>query len=352
MPKKKNLSYFRQNVLSPSQVRTEKVTVLRKEYQVLAKEYLRFADADYVYCHKCDRYHGADDYSPDSRFASGLFPICRECLRKMTVNINTSTGDMVPDIKGMQEVCNMLNVPYIEGLATSVIKECTNDAGTLDRIPLNEYLHTIKTDPHYKKMEYKDSLFAAYQDFATEDENLDTIKMFGDGFTPDDYDFLSEQYSEWREQFPAVDNDKSLKELIKRVCFKQLDILKAQRAGKDTTNLDRSFQDLLGSASLKPTQNKDNIWGESQTFGTLIDLWEQEKPIPEPQEEFKDPDKIGLLIDVFFKGHTARMLNLKNSLSNIYTRYMEKYTVHKPQRHEEEDSEKIFEEIFGSLDDE
>ena len=49
------------------------------------------------------------------------------------------------------------------------------------------------------------------------------------------------------------------------------------------------------------------------TFGQLIDKWEQEKPIPEPDEEFKDVDKIGLYIDVFFKGHLSKMMGLKNA---------------------------------------
>ena len=138
-----------------------------------------------------------------------------------------------------------------------------------------------------------------------------------------------------------------MEELIKRLCFKQLDILKAQRDGKETKDLDRTFQELLGSANLKPNQKTSNDLTNSQTFGQLIAKWEESKPIPEPEEEFKDIDKIGLYIDVFFKGHLAKMLNLKNPLSQIYDKFMSKYTAHKPEYADEESSEQLFESVFG-----
>ena len=89
------------------------------------------------------------------------------------------------------------------------------------------------------------------------------------------------------------------------------------------------------------------------TFGQLIDKWEQEKPIPEPEEEFKDVDKIGLYIDVFFKGHLSKMMGLKNAFSALYERYIAKYTVKKPEYDEDVDSEVLFDKIFGkSIDEE
>ena len=129
---------------------------------------------------------------------------------------------------------------------------------------------------------------------------------------------------------------------------KQLDLLKAQQQGRDTKELDKTFQDLLGSANLKPNQNRKDTLSDAQTFGQLIAKWEDEKPIPECEEEFKDIDKIGLYLDVFFKGHLAKMLNLKNPLSHIYEKFMKKYTVEKPDYDTEENSEALFDVIFGT----
>lgn len=80
--------------------------------------------------------------------------------------------------------------------------------------------------------------------------------------------------------------------------------------------------------------------------------WEQSYPVPEPDEDFKDVDKIGLYIDVFFKGHLSKMMGLKNAFSSLYDRFMSKYTVKKPQYDEDFDSETLFDQIFGSKMDE
>ena len=141
--------------------------------------------------------------------------------------------------------------------------------------------------------------------------------------------------------------------LFKRICFKQLEIDKAQKAGRETKELDKTLQELMGSLSVKPSQKNSNSLTETMTFGQLIDKWEQEKPIPEPDEEFKDVDKIGLYIDVFFKGHLSKMMGLKNAFSALYERFIAKYTFKKPEYDEDVDSEVLFDKIFGkSIDDE
>ena len=104
----------------------------------------------------------------------------------------------------------------------------------------------------------------------------------------------------------------------------------------------------MGSMALKPNQNNSNALTEAKTFGQLIQKWENEKPIPEPDEEFRDVNKIGMYLDVFFKGHLARMMGLKNAFSHTYEKFIKKYTVDKPQYDEDTDSETLFDQIFGA----
>ena len=87
---------------------------------------------------------------------------------------------------------------------------------------------------------------------------------------------------------------------------------------------------------------------DQKTFGELIKAWEIEQPIPEPEGAWADIDRIGLLIDVFYKGHLAKMLNLKNAFSSIYERFIGKFTVTRPEYEEGDDTESIFDEIFGN----
>ena len=135
--------------------------------------------------------------------------------------------------------------------------------------------------------------------------------------------------------------------MFKRICFKQLEILKATRLGEDTKNLDDTFQKLLDTAKLQPKQNSGDTMSDAQTFGTLIDKWENTRPIPEAEDEFKDVDKIGLLIHTFYTGHMAKVLNLPSSLSALYDKFIKKYTVEKQEYSGDSDNEALFDSIFG-----
>ena len=42
------------------------------------------------------------------------------------------------------------------------------------------------------------------------------------------------------------------------------------------------------------------------------------------------------------------MMGLKNGLSNLYTKFMKQYTVEKPEYSDEENSEILFDAIFGN----
>ena len=98
---------------------------------------------------------------------------------------------------------------------------------------------------------------------------------------------------------------------------------------------------------MQPKQNAGDTTADNQTFGTLIDKWENERPLPEIDEELKDVDNIALYIDVFFRGHLAKMMGLKNGLSNLYNKFIKKYTVEKPEYNNDENSEALFDAVFG-----
>jgi hypothetical protein len=171
-------------------------------------------------------------------------------------------------------------------------------------------------------------------------------KFFGSGFSNEDYLYLYEQYSDWTARHEC--ETKSQEEIFKRLCFTQLELLKATRNKEDTKDLNSTYLKQLEAAKLQPKQHKGETVSDTQTFGTLIDKWENTRPLPEIDEELKDVDKIGWYIDVFFKGHLSKMMGLKNGLSNLYTKFMKKYSVEKPEYSDEENSEILFDAIFGN----
>lgn len=177
---------------------------------------------------------------------------------------------------------------------------------------------------------------------------LRTVKFFGTGFTDEDYQFLENEYQDWTTRHEC--NTKAQEEIFKQICFAQLDILKAKRANQPTKDLTKTLQDLLDTANLKPKQTKDNTLAEQNTFGTLIRKWENEKPIPDPDPEWKDVDGIARYITVYFLGHLCKMMGIKNTYSRMYEDEMSKYKVEKPEY--EDDDEALFDAVFGGeLDD-
>lgn len=59
--------------------------------------------------------------------------------------------------------------------------------------------------------------------------------------------------------------------MFKQICFTQLNLLKAQRLGEDTKDINATYLKQLEAAKLQPKQNKGEAVSENQTFGTLIE---------------------------------------------------------------------------------
>lgn len=292
----------------------------------------------------------------------GKIPYCKQCIEKFYqyhFNKYTNEGCTSPERKAIKRVCMILDIYYVEKVFNSAmkkVKESDNDIS-----PMGQYMRIIQLSQYNKYKEtYENTIFEEEERERKEffsnvtldntSNNIkideDTMNFFGNGFEPEDYVFLKREYDDWTARHEC--KTKAQEEVFKRLCFKQLEILKATQRGEDTKDLDATFQKLLETAKLQPKQNSGDTTADNQTFGTLIDKWENTRPLPEIDEELKDVDKIAWYIDVFFKGHLSKMMGLKNGMSNLYTKFMKKYTVEKPEYSDEENSEVLFDAIFGN----
>lgn len=293
---------------------------------------------------------------------NGYIPICKSCLEGLYtdyVDKYTKLKYLEPDKEATKRLCMMYNLYYSDKVFNSVMKSNGNKVCFI-----TAYLKRI-TKYQYLKKDYDSTIDESRKDKNTDndtninnadidlDENLEdsvdkkTLELFGYGLgSKKDYEFLQSQFDDWTSRHEC--RTKAQEELFKNLCFKQLDILKARREGKDTKDLDRSFQDYLGTLNLQPKQNVVETMADTQTFGTLIDKYENTRPLPEIDEELKDVDNIGLYIDTFFRGHLAKMMGIKNAFSNLYTKFMKKYTATKPEYGGDESSEALFDAIFGN----
>jgi len=159
-----------------------------------------------------------------------------------------------------------------------------------------------------------------------EDIDPETVRFFGGGFTPEEYFYLEDQYNDWMKGYPC--DSKAQEEIFKNISLAQLNVLRAQHSPDgDTTKAIKAFNDQLTMANIAPNQQK-NVLNDSDTFGTLIERWENEKPIPKPDPEWEDVDGIKKYISTWFFGHLCKMFKVKNDWASQYEDEIAPYTAH------------------------
>lgn len=307
------------------------------------------------YCGK--EYVNTNFYNSNSGFYNniGKIPHCKQCIENFYQQYfekYKNEGCLIPEKKAIQRLCMIFDFYYSDNVYNAAMNDRANR--NLNISPMGAYMKMVQLQQH-KDKSYEDTITEAEQEnFAmasiseissetTVDQN--TRDFFGSGFVDEDYKFLKKEYEDWTARHEC--NTKAQEEIFKRICFKQLEILKATRKGEDTKNLDATFQNLLDTAKLQPKQNAGETISDAQTYGTLIDKWENTRPIPDAEDEFKDVDKIGLLIHTFYTGHMAKVLNLPTSLTAIYDKFIKQYTVEKQEYEGESNNEALFNNIFG-----
>lgn len=342
------------------QVAATSVTILRTAYTELADVYNQIVHNELFYCHTCGDWKRNTGFYTDNRTVSGFYPMCKECVMDLALDYDKKNHTYADNREKTIQVFQMLDLPFVETLYRNCLDDLQNDTSERKRATaFQSMLRIVKSFPQYKNMTFKDSEFLVSETESTQDEESVTKintkilkngrKRFGSGYSDEDYLFLENEYQDWVTRYEC--NTKAQEESFQRLSMKKLEIQKATLAGDSTDKLDATYQQWLSTANITPRQSAASGENNAQSFGTLIQKYEETRPLPEVDPELKDVDKIGLLIDVFFKGHLSKMFGLKNAFADIYERYMKKYTVQPPEYDEEQDSESIFNKVFGSLDD-
>lgn len=302
------------------------------------------------------------DSDSDLYISIGKIPYCKECIEKLYQNYHEkykNLGYTNPDRKSVERICMALDLYYNDDIFDSVVKQA--ESGRMSGVPLIYlYVRQIKmyqyrnkdydTTIHdkYSAAKDKESVMTLYtNDDEYKNETVElSIKIFGKGYEDDEYVYLYEQYCDWTSRHEC--NTKAQEEVFKNICVTQLQLLKATRSGGDTKDLSTQLQKWLDTGKLQPKQNSGDVVSDAQTFGTLIDKWENTRPIPETEESLRDVDGIRRYTDVFFKGGLAKSLGLNIDYSDEYDEYMSSLTVTKPE-YDEDDSgnNALHEAIFG-----
>nr|DAK65654.1 MAG TPA: hypothetical protein [Caudoviricetes sp.] len=307
------------------------------------------------YCCACGKAYKKQDsnfcksLSPLFANNNGYVHICKKCTDKYYYNlVDLFSGN---EEKAMNRICQLFDWYYSDEIFAAT-RKISADRSRVCAYPSKMNLPQYRTQDkcYIDTIRDRESVTLDSTDDINEARNSGelkvakkTINFFGLGYTPEQYRFLQDQYDDWTHRHEC--RTKSQEEVFKNLCIAQLNIQIAQQTGGKVKDAMDSFQNLLGTANLKPCQTNENALADQNTFGTLIKKWENEKPISEPDPEWKDVDGIVRYIHIYFLGHLCKMMGIKNSYSRMYDEEMEKYHVEKPEY--EGDDEALFDAVFS-----
>ena len=324
-------------------------------------------------CFKCGTAYGRrKGYFPVSYSVQakgvGYLPGCKECIETMN---NTYLATCKNPKDAVRQMCRKLDLYWSESVFEIVSRKNT------ERSMMTQYIAKVNSI-NYAGKSYDDTLitegtlwnFGAQvveapaqvqpeppvaDDTPEEEYDIsDDVRAFwGSGYTPAMYAELEQRRSYWMSRFPDdVEIDIGTEAIIRQICSLELDINRDRASGKSVEKSVTALNALLGSANLKPAQKKQedaNSGVDNTPFGVWIKRWEDQRPVPEPDPELQDVDKIVRYIEVWFKGHLSKMLGLKNAYSKLYQKEIDKMRVDKPE-YEDEDDEAVFEDEFDTDD--
>lgn len=338
--------------ISDEELKKTNVVNLREEYKKLAKMYRKIINGELAYCNHCGEWKSTTTGFYASKTSSdGVEHYgCRECILDECTDIDKKTKIRTDNREKTIATFKKLNWYFNEKVYNDQLNIIAE--GTGEKVRGTAAQQWIVLCRSLKQ--YSDKDFSMSEFINTDDETLELssnrkprkeiIKLFGSGFTVNDYLYLQDQYDDWKARVQI--DTKSQETYLVQICFILLDIYKARMSGKDTDKLVKSLNEAMAASALQPRQNVANSSSDTLTFGQLIEKWETEESI-EPDPEFEDVDGIRKYINVFFKGHLAKMMGLKNAFSKEYEDYMADYTVTKPTYDEDEESSDIYDALFG-----
>ena len=324
------------------------------------------------YCCRCGSSHSRQkgffpvSHSPMYR-GSGYLPMCCDCIDEM---FEQYINDLGSEKAAMRRICMKLDLYWSDSIWASVEKTAglhSRVRNYIGKTNLVRYIDKNFDDTLDEEGDMVPEQAVAGSPVSDDDipvvdeepeEEIEieqeVMDFWGPGYTPAMYLDLEQRRGYWMSRFPKnTEMDIGTEALIRQICNLEIDINRDRAAGKSIDKNVNALNTLLGSASLKPTQKTENEAGmENTPFGVWIHRWENELPVPEVDPEFEDVDGIIRYFEIWFKGHLAKMLGLKNAASKLYEETIQKMRVERPEYDDEDDDEDVFNDIFQSDDDE
>lgn len=291
---------------------------------------------------------------------TGYLCWCSDCVEEMYDHYREVLGD---DKAAMRRMCMKLDLYWDDAIYDMVDK----GSGVQSRIRnyigktnLARYIDKTYDDTLAKEDTDGIKMTQIYDTPPTlepalepdiDDTVPDEVRLFwGSGYSSQMYAELEERLHYWMGKYPAdFVPDIGTETLIRQICGLEVDIAHDRAAGRSSEKNVKALNDLLGSANLKPVQQKDMMVDtdlENMPLGVGIQKWENARPLPPTPDEMKDQSGIIKNVTTWFLGHACKMVGLKNSYCQMYEDAINKYRVDYPE-YADEDDDAFLTDIFG-----
>lgn len=239
-------------------------------------------------CLKCGESKRLGDfYKSNSELNSdGKLPICKECVAERYETLLSIYEGKMND--AWRHLCYNLDIFYDEGLYL----QCSSKDNFI-----GEYMRIYGATKDRRHKTSLNNLLGSgeIKEIALEDGVISESLMveWGRNRSKDDYLLLEKRYNELITQFPSKSSEE--KYIIKDICKLELDIEECRKNGKidKIASLENVKSKKMQQIDAIPSEKKNGgSEDDVSTFALRLKLYEKDRPIPKPLDEFKDCDAL------------------------------------------------------------
>ena len=224
-------------------------------------------------------------YKSASTMYDGKLPICKNCLTdRYNTLLTTYEGSSIDAFKHLmmnldeyfdQELYDTCVMKYGINFIGEYMRLVNGTKERRDKTSLNNNLSTNET-----------------RDVALDDGTVvseDLILRWGRNRKKDDYLLLEKRYKQKLEDYPS--DKPAEKAIIRSMCLLELDIEDARvKDRKSVPQLEKALADKFKQLGINPSDNSMYDEQSILMFGTMMETFENEKPIMDKQDLYKDVD--------------------------------------------------------------
>lgn len=296
---------------------------------------------------------------------NGYLPVCKHCVDDLYEDFLRECKD--PRL-ACHQICRKFNVYWSDDIYDGVVLGSSTRSvvsGYLTRANVVKYRNKSYEDymkeigmmwdiPRDKKSEEelappteKDAEVGESEVIEEESDDdievADEIKLeWGPGYSNKQYLELDERRKYWVEDLKKrkIDTDDiNVATLLRQIVATEIEINYGRANGLDVDKKVNTLNTLVGNAILKPSQKKSDadISMESVPLGVWINRFENERPLPEDENE----SVLKKFVHTWMFGHLAKMVGLRNSYTQMYEDEMDRLRVEKPEYANDDDDDLI-----------